>query len=135
MSPEGETMEYEAVAVNLPTGPAMRAYLEAAEWAGINEESEREALRKSDAPRWTEESIRKATADVEDFITANAEAIEASGLDPAHVGHNFYLSRNGHGAGFFDSGAPNGDELQRAAKVYGSTFESYDTMTESLESR
>lgn len=41
---------------------------------------------------------------------------------PSQAGHNFYLSRNGHGAGFFDLGLGwAGTVLQDAAKVYGET--------------
>ena len=36
------------------------------------------------------------------------------------AGHDFWLSRNGHGAGFFDGDWPeNGDKLQAAAEKYG----------------
>lgn len=35
------------------------------------------------------------------------------------IGQNFYLSRNGHGAGFFDSGMSEARALQQAAKTYG----------------
>ena len=36
-------------------------------------------------------------------------------------GHDFWLTRNGHGAGFWDRGYPDnlGDALTEAAKVYG----------------
>lgn len=41
-------------------------------------------------------------------------------VSPSEAGHNFWLSRNGHGAGFFDSGAEHADALQKATKPYGS---------------
>lgn len=38
------------------------------------------------------------------------------------AGHDFALSRNGHGAGFFDRGMGElGDRLQDAARVYGAS--------------
>ena len=41
--------------------------------------------------------------------------------DNAHAGHDFWLSRNGHGAGYFDRGFGEvGDKLQAAARIYGS---------------
>lgn len=41
--------------------------------------------------------------------------------DRSHLAHDLWLSRNGHGAGFFDRGRePFWDELQRAARVEGS---------------
>lgn len=36
------------------------------------------------------------------------------------LGRDFWLSRNGHGAGFFDRGLPNSYALQDAAKTFGS---------------
>jgi hypothetical protein len=35
------------------------------------------------------------------------------------AGHDFWLTRNGHGAGFWDRGLPHGDELSDLARVYG----------------
>lgn len=36
------------------------------------------------------------------------------------LGHDFWLSRNGHGAGFWDRGLENGDALHKLAKTFGS---------------
>ncbi len=65
------------------------------------------------------ESIR---ADVADFVAGNADDIAALNLSAEDIGHNFLLSRCGHGAGFFDRGwGEAGDRLQDAAEVYGET--------------
>lgn len=42
-------------------------------------------------------------------------------LDLAQCGHDFYLTRNGHGAGFWDRGYEKsvGDELSRIARSFG----------------
>lgn len=43
------------------------------------------------------------------------------------AGCDFYLTRNGHGAGFWDRGMGKiGEALTAAAKVYGSTDESFE---------
>jgi hypothetical protein len=56
--------------------------------------------------------------DVEDFCQANATDI--ANLDPAQVGHDFWLTRNQHGAGFWDRGlGAVGDRLTKAAHAYG----------------
>lgn len=58
------------------------------------------------------------------FIAANSELIDTaketlSKYDDGSVGHDFWLSRNGHGAGFFDRGNEDvWDELQDAAKKF-----------------
>jgi hypothetical protein len=57
-------------------------------------------------------------SDVTDFVEANAG--DLAGIDAGDIGHNFVLSRNGHGAGFWDRGwGERGDRLHEAAKVYG----------------
>lgn len=55
--------------------------------------------------------------DSEDFQKANAELIGES-LD--HAGHDFWLTRNGHGAGFWDDNweESRGEKLNQAAKAY-----------------
>ena len=67
--------------------------------------------------------------DVVDFIAANAadliayaETIHTTDGDTpwAWAGHDFALTRNGHGAGFWDRGLGDlGDRLADAARVYG----------------
>lgn len=62
------------------------------------------------------------TADVEDFVTSALEdrpdAFE--GMDAAQVGHDFALTRNGHGAGFWDRGlGERGDWLSDLCRPYG----------------
>lgn len=67
---------------------------------------------------WHATALETFRSDVIDFLRANAADIEK--LDAAQVGHDFWLSRNGHGAGFFDRGLGGlGDRLQKAARVYG----------------
>lgn len=62
--------------------------------------------------------------DVHAFVTEHEVAcrafLELTGGDWSDVGHNLALSRNGHGAGFFDRGAGEvGDKLQREARSMG----------------
>lgn len=70
--------------------------------------------------------------DCEAFQRDNAELLAqayASGIyphgrewtGPEYAGHDFWLTRNGHGAGFWDRGLGEvGNKLTQAAKVYGS---------------
>lgn len=57
-------------------------------------------------------------SDCESFRDCQAELL--GDVEPSTAGHNFWLSRNGHGAGFFDSDAEHADDLQKATKPYGS---------------
>lgn len=59
-----------------------------------------------------------AETDLRDFLVANWRDVRD--LDPGQVGHDFCLTRNGHGAGFWDRGlGERGERLSDAARVYG----------------
>lgn len=65
-------------------------------------------------------TIVEAVHECYDFCTDLDD--ELAELDAEQVGHDFYLTRNGHGAGFWDRGLGEvGDRLSDAAKVYGET--------------
>lgn len=69
---------------------------------------------------WHEETTATFSADVREFIRDNAADVEH--LSPESVGHDFWLTRNRHGAGFWDGDyAPEvGKRLTDAAHAYGS---------------
>lgn len=56
--------------------------------------------------------------DCKKFRETYAELLAQSGLADEQAGHDFWLSRNGHGSGFFDEGTEVDDELQAAAKTF-----------------
>lgn len=82
------------------------------------------------------EHVEACRKDCEDFIDANAgdlkEYVEKIGDHPdlvawARAGGDFWLTRNGHGAGFWDRGlGALGDRLSRAAKTYGEKYVTVD---------
>ena len=61
--------------------------------------------------------------DVVEFFIKNAELLtttEPWAHDPAQAGHDFALTRNGHGAGFWDHDAGEaGDALTESAESFG----------------
>ena len=151
--------QYVVRAVNLPSDPFIRGYPECAEWAGIDDSgawcekceefrddqvecpgcgewlySDRENFEESLAPKWSEETLKRVTAECEDFKSANASDLE--GEDMGRAGHDFYLTRNRHGAGFWDGDyeKEKGERLTEAAHAYGETHESFNYETETLES-
>ena len=76
-------------------------------------------------------ALKTVIADCKDFQEANADLLAKwyaeCGETEERAGHDFWLNRNGHGAGFWDrwSGlneeyAEIGDKLADAARVYGS---------------
>ncbi len=106
-------------------------YLGAAEWL-LPEKSDWEdsecGIERDKIRGWSRASVREAKRDCRDFVRANRADLETyceeSGRDMESAGHDFYLSRNGHGAGFFDRGNhPVFNRLQDAARVYSSWCE------------
>ncbi len=88
----------------------LAAYIEAALWSSLDypEDDTEEAppmdatYGPGDVDPEAEATMRK---DCEDFLAACAAAgIEMSELDSDQVGHDFWLTRNGHGVGFHDRG-------------------------------
>jgi hypothetical protein len=68
------------------------------------------------------DAIATMRADMRDFLDyLDREGIEWSdAVSFEMMGHDFWLTRNGHGAGFWDRGLGElGDALTAAAKTYG----------------
>ncbi len=59
-------------------------------------------------------------ADCVAFERANSELLDATGAEQSQNGHDYWLTRNGHGAGFWDRGyGAVGDDLSERAKADG----------------
>lgn len=98
------------------------AYAACALWASTDDNGEPLDLYSvDDIDPKTLEVMR---SDCKDFIAANATLLED--LDAEQCGHDFWLTRNGHGAGFWDGRFGEiGDKLSAACKPYGS-FDLYE---------
>lgn len=100
----------------------LSAYIECALWSSTDnaDDSGGEPLDKNyDADDLAPECLAEFKRDCEGFQEANAD--DLAGLDIEQAGHDFWLTRNGHGAGFWDRGLGElGDRLSKASKVYGS---------------
>lgn len=104
----------------------VEGYLQAALWSSTDE-SDESGGEPMDAnydvsdidPQARTEQREECIA----FLSANALDIRAYivfGRPISHAGHDFWLNRNGHGAGFWDRGmGALGDRLSEACKVYG----------------
>lgn len=95
------------------------AYMECALWSSTDDDGV-----FLDA-RYGIESIALETKlemerDCRDFVAANYEDLARHGT-AERCGHDFWLSRNGHGTGFWDRGTGDvGKRLHNTAKIYGS---------------
>lgn len=102
-----------------------RAYLVAALWASMDDEGQ--PLDKNynlDDFAW--EAVRKAIRDCDLFRGEAGDLLDATNASDTTNALDFWLTRNGHGAGFWDRGYEEiGDRLTEAAKAFGES-EVYD---------
>ncbi len=102
-----------------PLDSFTRSYIETALWSSMDnaDESGGEPLDANySASDIDPETMAQMIADAYSFQERNAELLSDSGLSDKRAGFYFWLSRNGHGSGFFDEDL---DALQDAAKRYG----------------
>ncbi len=100
-----------------------QGYLECALWSTLDDEGD--ALDsvygvEDIAPVTLQEAVREC----KDFQEAQAELLQKAYTQGRYTaetaGHDFWLTRNGHGAGFWDRGLGDiGDKLTEASKPYG----------------
>lgn len=103
-------------------GEVVISYLETALWSSLDPDDEGGSCldEDHDLDDVSVDFWHEAARDCVSFCEANAKDLEASGLDEEAIGRNFWLTRNQHGAGFWDRGLGEvGDRLTEAAHVYG----------------
>jgi hypothetical protein len=100
------------------------AYLECALWSSTDnaDESGGEPLDANySIDDIAEKSISIVEQECQDFRDMAKDLLDTIGADDEQNGHDFWLTRNGHGAGFWDRGyGKPGDELSKIAKSFGS---------------
>ena len=102
------------------------AYLEEALWTSPDAAGHNCLLMRTSVEDFDPDTRRQAEEDVAGFLEANAELVaSAKAARPSYsdrqVVEDFWLTRNGHGAGFWDRGLGDvGEELANVAKAYGS---------------
>lgn len=108
-----------------------RGYMECALWSSLADNGD-----PLDADHTIEdlapETVATMIADCAKFQAENRALLDAEyaaweetreirkRLDDSFAGHDFWLTRNGHGAGFWDGDWPvSGEALDKACKAYG----------------
>lgn len=101
----------------------VKAYIECALWSSTNPDDPDnepfDSVYGSDdlAP----ETVASMNEDCKSFYTHNEAIWSEAGMDDANAGHDFWLTRNRHGAGFWDRGIGKaGNVLTNESRVYGS---------------
>ena len=69
------------------------------------------------------DTLEAMRADVINFLEDNREILEESGLSDDSIGDDFWLTRNRHGAGFWDRGLGEiGQKLTKVCHSYGAVY-------------
>lgn len=106
-----------------------RAYLECALWSSVDSECEPLDSR-FEITDFSPKAIDKIENDCIRFQAENAEDLADAEYhhpeytDDEMAGHDFWLTRNGHGAGFWDGDLSEemGERLTEAAKAFGECY-------------
>lgn len=107
----------------------VRGYVTALLWTGFNDNDDPLDVN-CDSEDIAPSTMVDIKADCQDFIGRNEtllhEYAKRKNTNPAHgspwdyAGHDFWLTRNGQGAGFWDRGLGElGEALTKASKTYG----------------
>ena len=100
--------------------PFVVAYIDCALWASTDDDGE--PLDQYTADDLTDRARAQMIEDCAAFAETYAEDLALTEADDMQHGHDFWLTRNGHGAGFWDRGykAELGRRLTDGAHAYGS---------------
>lgn len=79
------------------------AYIECALWSSLDDNGY-PLDQHNDIDDIAESCIHRMCVDCAKFQADNRLMLAASGLDASQQGHDFWLTRNHHGAGFWDRG-------------------------------
>ncbi len=98
----------------------LRQYLETALWSSTEMNDEGTPLDKNYSMQdFSDEALERANEDLEAFQLKAGVLLD--GLDLTDVAHDFWLTRNGHGAGFWDGDYQEeiGEKLTKISKQFG----------------
>lgn len=98
----------------------IRGYIFCALWADLEDQTKT-------IDDITEEAVAEMVYDCHAFTEENGRMILYDDkYGPNDAGHDFWLSRNGHGTGFFDREIKYAQELQNAARLFGPKYVEVD---------
>lgn len=99
---------------------AVKAYLECALWSSVDIETGEPFDYVHTTDDVADATVMAAIATIAQFYADNRNDIRTAGITPDALGHDVWLTRNGHGAGFWDRGyGEPGRRLTYAAHLLG----------------
>lgn len=106
----------------------LRGYIEAMLWSSTAIDAEGQDLGSLEGLEVSPEAMKSCENACATFLAENQDRISAAiesryDYDLSDIGHDFWLTRCGHGAGFWDRGdEPVWEELSEAAGAYGEVW-------------
>ncbi len=97
-------------------------YITAALWAESANTTDSDDRSIGDVAELSDDARATMESECKEFYDSQTTHLEQAydSRDDEHLGHDFWLSRNGHGTGFWDRGlGATGDTLHDAAKQAG----------------
>lgn len=99
------------------------AYIQAALWTSTDDDDEQleDNYGHEDL---SQDALASIKADCRDFQEANGVPVYGNERDASQAGHDFWLTRNGHGTGFWDRDGLSDEDKKKytaAAKSYGTS--------------
>lgn len=98
----------------------LASYIETALWSSTDENGEPLDSSKYADVEFSSDAISSMKQDIEDFIRQTETLVEPT----SQVMHDFWLTRNHHGAGFWDGDYPKelGEQLTTISHTFGECF-------------
>jgi hypothetical protein len=107
-----------AIAIDIES--VITAFIECGLWAGIDWEDGTSGGNMTRRHILDETDIRTQVTDFVTGVVSDRGPGIFAGMAPAQIGHDFWLTRNRHGAGFWDRGlGERGQYLTDASHPYG----------------
>lgn len=108
----------------IDTDKVLAQYLYTAVWAECDPDTEEPLDKTYSTSDITQAGRKQAREDVEEFVNEIRELDGIEALEESDIGHDFWLTRNGHGAGFWDGDVPEplATQLTEIAKSKGRSY-------------
>lgn len=98
---------------------SLEAYIETAIWSSTDYDGQPLDDLGISIEHLNQEFLDQCRKDLDAFMEKALHLFTDEELDQGHIEHDFWLTRNHHGAGFWDGDYENGDELTKIAHDFG----------------
>ncbi len=101
---------------------SLMSYIETALWSSTCGESDTTMDSLYSIDDLEESFLAESEKELNEFMDKARHLFTEEEINESHIEHDFWLTRNGHGAGFWDGDYENGDELSEVAKSFGEVY-------------